>query len=236
MFNINKTIMTKRITFVSLLMIALLAVSCSKRQEQKVEVEQPKVDTTAVLVMQAQKCSRLYTTEYRMHKVITHDDQLSLKGKVLNHDYDVKLPLGERKVAIPVDATVKAYIDFANFSAENVVRDSSHIEIILPDPHIVLSATRINHDDIKEYVALTRRNFTDEELSSYEKQGRQAMIADIAKTDILESARIGAANVLVPMLQQLGYRAKNITISFRHDLKRGDMSKLIDKTTVEKKK
>ena len=113
--------MTKRITFVSLLMIALLAVSCSKRQEQKEEVEQPKVDTTAVLVMQAQKCSRLYTTEYRMHKVITHDDQLSLKGKVLNHDYDVKLPLGERKVAIPVDATVKAYIDFANFSAENVV-------------------------------------------------------------------------------------------------------------------
>ena len=55
--------MTKRITFVSLLMIALLAVSCSKRQEQKEEVEQPKVDTTAVLVMQAQKCSRLYTTE-----------------------------------------------------------------------------------------------------------------------------------------------------------------------------
>lgn len=228
--------MTKKITFVSLLMIALLAVSCSKRQEQKVEVEQPKVDTTAVLVMQAQKCSRLYTTEYRMHKVITHDDQLSLKGKVLNHDYDVKLPLGERKVAIPVDATVKAYIDFANFSAENVVRDSSHIEIILPDPHIILSSSRINHNDIQEYVALTRSRFTDAELSAFEQQGRQAIIADIGKTNILESARIGAANVLVPMLQQMGFKAENITISFRHDLTKHGVGALIDKTTVEKKK
>ncbi len=228
--------MANRITLISLLLAVLLASSCTKRQEPKAEVEHPHVDTTAVLVLQAQKCSRLYTTEYRIHKVITHDDQLSLKGKVLNHDYDVKLPLGDRKVAIPVDATVKAYVDFADFSPANVIRDTSHIEIVLPDPHIMLSATRINHNDIQEYVALTRRRFTDAELSNYEQQGRKAIIADIEKTDILESARVGAANVLVPMLQQMGFKAENITISFRHDLTKRGVGALIDKTTVEKKK
>ena len=211
--------MANRITLISLLLAVLLASSCTKRQEPKAEVEQPHVDTTAVLVLQAQKCSRLYTTEYRIHKVITHDDQLSLKGKVLNHDYDVKLPLGDRKVAIPVDATVKAYVDFADFSPANVIRDTSHIEIVLPDPHIVLSATRVNHDDIREYVAVTRSRFSDEELASYEQQGRKAIIADLGKTDILETARASAANVLVPMLQQLGYRPENITVTFRRDLK-----------------
>ena len=168
--------------------------------------------------MQVQRQSRLYTTEYHIHKVITHDDQLALKGKLLSHDYNVALPFGKRKIAIPVDATAKAYIDFAGFSEKNVRRDSSHIEIMLPDPRIVLSATRVNHDDIREYVALTRSRFTDEELASYEQQGRKAIIADLGKTDILETARASAANVLVPMLQQLGFRTEDITITFRRDL------------------
>ncbi len=219
----------------ALLLLLFAFVSCDNKQTPEPVTEQPKMDTIPTLVMQVQRCSRLYTTEYHIHKVITHDDQLELKGKLLGHDYNMQVPLGKRKIAIPVDATAKAYIDFANFSEKNVRRDSTHIEIILPDPHVVLSATRVNHNDIKEYVALTRRNFTDEELSSYEKQGREAIITDIAKTEILESARVGAANVLVPVLQQLGYKAENITISFRHDLRHNDISRLIDRSTVEKK-
>ena len=218
------------------MLLGLVFVACGDRQKSKEQAGQPHVDTIPTLVMQAQRCSKLYTTEYHIHKVITHDDQLALRGKLLGHDYNMQLPLGKRKIAIPVDATVKAYVDFADFSEKNVRRDTSHIEITLPDPHIVLSATRVNHSDIKEYVALMRRNFSDAELSSYEQQGRKAIIADIAKTDILESARVGAANVLVPMLQQLGYKAENITITFRHDLNGHDLSQLIDRTTVENKR
>lgn len=192
--------------------------SCGNRQTSATEPTEPQIDTIPTLVMQVQRQSRLYTTEYHIHKVITHDDQLALKGKLLSHDYNVALPFGKRKIAIPVDATAKAYIDFAGFSEKNVRRDSSHIEIMLPDPRIVLSATRVNHDDIREYVALTRSRFTDEELASYEQQGRKAIIADLGKTDILETARASAANVLVPMLQQLGFRTEDITITFRRDL------------------
>lgn len=228
--------MIRILTNIALLLVLAALVACGKKQTTgATDDEQPKIDTIPTLVMQAQRCSRLYTTEYHIHKVITHDDELALKGRLLSHDYDVKLPFGKRKVAIPVDATVKAYVDFSDFSEKNVRRDTSHIEIILPDPHIVLSATRVNHDDIKEYVALTRSGFSDAELSSYEQQGRKAIIADIGKTGILESARVGAANVLVPMLEQLGYRAENITISFRHDIGQRDLSALVDRTTVEKK-
>ena len=166
---------------------------------------------------------------------VTHDDQLALKGKLFNKDYNINLPLGKRKVAIPIDATMKAYIDFADFSAANVRRTPTHIELILPDPHIVLTSSRINHDDVKEYVALMRRDFSDEELASYELQGREAIIKDIAKSNIIEQARIGATNALVPMLRQLGFDEPNIIISFRKNFTPQEVEQLVDASTIEKK-
>lgn len=212
----------------------ILATSCGKRKAPAADsADSSRIDTTALMVMQIQKCSRIYTTEYRVHKIITHDDQLAMKGRLAGHDYNISLPLGKRKIAIPVDATIKAYVDFGGFSAANVRRDSTHIEIVLPDPRIVLTSSRIDHNGIREYVALTRRNFSDEELASYEQQGRKAIIADIAKTDIIESARAGAANVLVPMLVQTGFKPENITISFAHDYAPRDIMRLMDNTTGE---
>lgn len=148
-----------------------------------------RIDTTATLVMQIQKCSRLYTTEYQVHKIVTHDDDIKLKGKLFSKKYNITLPLGQRKVAIPMEATLKAYVDFAEFSADNVRRDSTHIELILPDPRIVLTSSRIDHNEIKEYVALMRSNFSEEEPQSYEMQGREVIIHDIANSDITERAR-----------------------------------------------
>lgn len=220
----------KKIHIIAALVCAIAATSCTGWQEKPNATGDTvaHVDTTRIMVMQIQKCSRLYTTEYRIHKVITHDDRLAVKGRLLNHDYDIALPLGKRKVAIPVDATAKAYIDFGGFGEANVRRDSSHIEIILPEPHIVLTSSRIDHEHIHEYVALTRRNFSDEELASYEQQGRKAIIADLGNTDILENARIGAANVLIPMIEQMGYRQENITVSFSRDYKPHDIVRLVE--------
>ena len=203
-----------------------------------------RIDTTATLVMQIQKCSRLYTTEYQVHKIVTHDDDIKLKGKLFSKNYNITLPLGQRKVAIPlgkrkiaipVDATVKAYIDFAGFSDANVRRDSTHIEIVLPEPRIVLTSSRIDHNEIKEYVALMRSNFSEEELQSYEMQGREVIIHDIANSDITERARQGAANAIVPILRQLGYKPQNITISFRKKFTPADVEGIISSSSVENK-
>lgn len=182
-------------------------------------------DTIPMLVMQIQKCARLYTTEYHIHKIVTHDDVLKLKGTLLSKDIDVALPLGERKIAIPMDATLKAYIDFSDFSERNIERHGDKITIVLPDPQVVLTSSKINQDEIREYVGLTRSRFTDKELSSYEQQGRQAILNSVPRLNIKRQAQGNAARVLVPMLTEMGYREENVTIAFRKNL---DIMELIN--------
>lgn len=151
----------------------------------------------------------------------------------MKKDFSINLPLGSRKIAIPMDATLKAYIDFADFNEDNVKRQGDKIEIILPDPHVTLTSTRINHDEIKQYVALTRSRFSDEELSSYERQGREAIIKDIPSMGMMDMARESAARTLIPMIEQMGFEESNITVSFRKHYTLNDIKSLLDKTTIE---
>lgn len=218
--------MMNRLYFNFLIVFAALAVAgCSRKQTP---LQQPEsVDTIPMLVMQVQKCSRLYTAEYKMHKIITHDDEIRMKGKFLNQDYDVALPMGSRKIAIPIDATVKAYIDLSSFSEKNVRRVGDKIDVTLPDPRIEMTSSRINHGEIRKYVALTRQNFSDKEMAGYEQQGRQAIINDIPQTGIMEMAKESAARVMVPFFVGMGFNEKDITISFRKDFSDNEIKKMI---------
>ena len=173
------------------------------------------IDTVPMLIMQVQKCSKLYTAEYRVHKIVTHDDALRLKGSLLQKQFDIKVPLADRKIAIPIDAKLKAYIDFSDFSEENIERDGRKITIVLPDPQVTMTSSKIDQKNVRQYVALTRSDFSDAELADYQQQGRQAIIESIPKMGILESAQRNAAKVLVPMLKELGYAEEDITIAFR---------------------
>lgn len=218
--------MMNRLYFNFLIVFAALAVAgCSRKQTPRQQPEY--VDTIPMLVMQVQKCSRLYTAEYKMHKIITHDDEIRMKGKFLNQDYDVALPMGSRKIAIPIDATVKAYIDLSSFSEKNVRRVGDKIDVTLPDPRIEMTSSRINHGEIRKYVALTRQNFSDKEMAGYEQQGRQAIINDIPQTGIMEMAKESAARVMVPFFVGMGFNEKDITISFRKDFSDNEIKKMI---------
>ncbi len=218
--------MMNRLYFNFLIVFAALAVAgCSRKQTPRQQPEY--VDTIPMLVMQVQKCSRLYTAEYKMHKIITHDDEIRMKGKFLNQDYDVALPMGSRKIAIPIDATVKAYIDLSSFSEKNVRCVGDKIDVTLPDPRIEMTSSRINHGEIRKYVALTRQNFSDKEMAGYEQQGRQAIINDIPQMGIMEMAKESAARVMVPFFVGMGFNEKDITISFRKDFSDNEIKKMI---------
>ncbi|WP_311417336.1 DUF4230 domain-containing protein [Hoylesella nanceiensis] len=188
------------------------------------------VDTIPMLVTQVQKCSRLYSAEVKVRKIITHTDEKEISGTFLNQSFNLKLPVSQRKLAIPIDATIKAYIDFNNFSSSNIIRNKEQINIILPDPQLTLTSSRIDHSNIKQYVALMRSNFTDEELAHYEQEGRKAIIKDIPKLDVLELARISAAKTLIPIFVGLGFKEENITITFRKELNSNNASSLITNT------
>lgn len=224
--------MRKLLHILTILMVAYAvgACSCSKERQQP-EEEAVVSDTMPRLIMQVQQCSRLYTAEYHIHKIVTHDDVVRLKGNFLRKEFDIPLPLGERKVAIPMDATLKAYIDFSGFSEKNVERDGRRITIVLPDPQIVLTSSKINQQEVKTYVGLTRSHFTDRELTAYEQQGRQAILNSAADMGIVQTAQENATRVLVPMLVEMGYREQDVTIAFRHDL---NIRQLIN-SSIEKK-
>lgn len=217
-------------TVILSLIILLATTACSHRDEEVTAPEQQEQERPR-LVMQVQKCARLYTTEMRIHKIITHDDVLRLKGSLLAKDFNIALPLGERKIAIPMDATLKAYIDFSTFSEDQVERDGDRITIFLPEPKVVMTSSRIDRKEIREFVGLTRSQFTDQELTSYEQQGRQAIVNSIPQLGIVDMARENAARVLVPMLTEMGYKEENVTIAFRRGL---DLSRLFD-ANIEKK-
>lgn len=189
-----------------------------------------------MMIMQIQKCSKLYTAEYHIHKIVTHNDVMKLKGSFLSRSFSLNLPLGNRKIAIPMNATLKAYIDFGKFSKDNVKKKGNKLEIILPDPKVALTSSKIDHENVKKYVALTRSNFSDAEMAEYEKQGRASIIQSIPDMGIIELARDNAARILIPMCEGLGYREQDITITFRKNFKISDLPELLDKTTIENAK
>lgn len=209
-----------------MLVLAVMMTACGHQAEQQGESSETVViDTIPQMVMQIQQCSRLYTTEVKVHKIVTHDDVVRLKGNLMSKQFSIPLPLGERKIAIPMDATLKAYIDFSEFDEKSIERDGDKITILLPDPQVVLTSSKINQKEIKEYVGLVRAHFSDSEMSNYEQQGRLAIISNIPQMRIMETAQANAARVLVPMIKQMGYREENITIAFRKNLTINDIIK-----------
>ena len=221
----------KRIVVYSALLLLLLA-SCHK-DTKTVKSDLP-VDTIPMMVMQIQKCSKLYTAEYHLHKIVTHKDQMRLKGTILAQKFDITLPVGNRRIAIPMDATLKAYIDFNGFSEKNIRRRGEKIQVTLPDPKVELTSSRINHQEIKKQLSILRKNFSDEEMTNYEKQGRAAILNEIPNLGIIEMARESAANTLIPMICQLGYKEEDITITFRKKYTTEDFPILLDTKTFAK--
>lgn len=213
-------------TFYFVIVLCLSLLSACRGEETQAEAV--RVDTLS-LVMQVKECARLYTAEYEVHKLVLKDDPLWVKGNLFQRAFDVKVPIGERKVMIPLDVTLKAYIDFTGFDEKNVLRSGDRIVVTLPDPRVVVTSSRINHDEVKQFVSLTRSDYTSAELADFTRQGEDEILASVPQLGILEMARENAAHVLVPMLTRLGYDERNIVISFRKDFTTADMPLLLDR-------
>ena len=195
--------------------------ACGKGDEQRDEVELPDI------VMQVQQQARLYSTEYRLHKIITQDDTRQLQGSILNQKYKLDLPLGKRSIAVPIEATVKTFVDFGEFSEKNVKRNGEKIEIILPDPQFEITSTRVNHDEVKQYIPLLRSNFSDAELTALTQAGRAAVAKDLPRLNLTESARQNAARTLIPLLSAMGFDESQITVTFRKKFTVSEISKFL---------
>lgn len=216
--------MKKLIGLIMTGVLVFIATACggSKKGEA---AEAKAIDSIPLLVTQIQRCSRLYTTEYRIHKLVTCESNRQISGFGFSFGLDV---FGDRKIIIPIDATLKGYIDMSQIRAQHIDRQGDRISITLPDPEVMMTSTRIDHENIKEFVTGFRDDFTDSEMSSFEKQGRKAIIAEIPELGVERTARENAVRILVPLISQMGFSEQNITINFRRDYTPHDLIRKLE--------
>ena len=77
---------------------------------------------------------------------------------------------------------------------------------------------------VRKYKA---EQITDAELTAYERQGRASIVKSIPQLNVMEQARQNAANVIIPMVAQMGFKEENITVNFRKDFNYGDITRLL---------
>lgn len=177
-------------------------------------------DTLRDLVMRVRSQSRLYTAEFQVHKVVLFSDESRLGGALLN----LKFP-GDRKVAVPIDLTLKGFVDFSRFSALNVHCGDSLLIITLPDPGVTVTASKIDHKGTRQYLSVGRSAFTDAEITRLAQQGEDSILSHLSHFDLIEASRRSAARTLVPLLCAMGYKESNIIVRFRKDF--GDLRDLL---------
>lgn len=195
-------------------LFAMLATGCSGGSEEAEPAKESSLDSIPLLVTQIQRCSRLYTTEYRIHKLVSCESNRQISGLGFSFGLDI---FGDRKIIIPIDATLKGYIDMGLIRTQHIERQGDRISITLPDPEVMLTSTRIDHANIKELVTGFRDDFSDREMTDFEQQGRKAIIAEIPELGIERTARENAVRFLVPIISQMGFSEQNIIINFRRD-------------------
>lgn len=202
----------------------------SHQEEVPVDEAVEAVADSIDLVLTVARTSRLYTAEYQVHKIVTHSDVKFLRTTLLGHTLDTRLSLGDRKIAIPIDVTLKAYIDFSGFNESQIERsdDGTKIHITLPDPKVVVTSSKIDHQSTKQYTDILRSDFTDEEMTDFTAQGVRAILKTVPQLGILESARQGAAQTLIPLIASLGYAESDIVITFRKQFTVSDLPQIID--------
>lgn len=210
------------------LALSFLACACANLPANRQDSDNTDNADSTDLVLRISRQSRLYTAECKVHKVVTHEDLLQWEASVLGYEFKQKLPLGNRKIAIPIDVTLRVYIDFSRFGSEQVERSGESVRIILPNPRIVVSSSRVDHQGIRQYTDITRHEYTDEEMTLFTRQGVQSILEKAPETGILDTARENAAALLIPLLTQLGYKRENISVTFRDDLKEMPLELLYD--------
>lgn len=203
--------------------------SSSSAGGDKAAAGQVRTDTTAQVVLEVSRSARLYTSEFIIHKIVTHSDNPVIEGNVLGVPVKMKAAIGNRKMAIPIDVTLKAYIDFADFSEKNVTRTDSTITVTLPDPVIMASASKVDHKAMRQYVDGMRSRYSDAEIAEYARQGADSVISHADKFGIVAQAERSAAATLIPMLQRMGYKEHQISVRFRKKFTENELFRMTQK-------
>lgn len=229
----QETDMKKRALLFAGLAVLLSTSACRQETAKQVENTIEQADS-ATVVLRLQQCSKIYSTEYKIHKIITSSDRLKLEGNIINRKVDMPIPSGTRKIAIPIDVVIKGYTDLSQISEKNIKVEGKKISITLPDPQFAVTAVKIDRQNIAQTAELMRSRYQEQDINRLTRQGVNSLHKDLPWNEFLETARSNAAYTLFPILQAMGF--EEIHIQYRKNLKESSKESLLLFKTIEERK
>lgn len=150
-------------------------------------------------ILALREMNELVTVEYVVNKIIkAADDQTWYK-------------IGERKILMTCEATLKAGIDFSKIGTDNInIKDK---EITLTLPHATLFSLSIKPEDIKvayEEVGAFRDNFSSQERNMLAARAQQQIQASVDSLGVLQTAETNASLFVSNFLRNLGYEKVSV--------------------------
>jgi hypothetical protein len=145
--------------------------------------------------------AQLGTVEYTITKIVKVDDNAFYK-------------IGDRKILFSCRAYMKAGIDLADFTTEDVKLDkkSNSIHVQLPQPKVLSFNMPLDEAKLEyESVSTLRSDFTTEDRMNFLKQGEENILADVENLGILQDAEKNATLFFESLFASLGVEEVKIT-------------------------
>ena len=181
----------------ALLGAALLALpGCSRRSALEETVQR---EVEAITAMK-----QLSLVEYRVSKIIKADDE------------GAWYKIGERKILLSCTAYLKAGIDLATFSQEDVDIDWTGKRVSVTIPHATLLSLDMPASEIRveyDHVTMLRQSFSAEERNALLRQGEKQIRGSVPSLGILEKADENARRFFESVFQKMGF--ETVDVSFR---------------------
>jgi Protein of unknown function (DUF4230) len=173
-------------------LLLLLQAGCGKREERRQEI------------LALRELSELATAEYTVTKIVrANDDKTWYK-------------IGERKILISCEASIKAGIDLSKLSDEAISVSGKKIKIQLP--HAQLISLNLPPEKMTveyETTTLFRDKFSTADRDALLAQAESQIRSSIDSLGILQTAETNASLFISNFLRKSGYE----TIEIRYDKK-----------------
>jgi hypothetical protein len=155
----------------------------------------PKEQKESVVVQSIQQTGQLVTVEYSLSKMIKATDNKTW------------YKLGERRILLSAQATVKAGVDLQTVTPDDVTINEKSIQLRLPAPQVF--SVSIPPDKIKvlyQDVAFFRSRFSASEREDLLRQAEKQVRSLTDSLGILQTAQTNAETFLRNLLQQGGFQ------------------------------
>jgi len=147
---------------------------------------------------------QLSLVEYRVSKIVKADDE------------GAWYKIGDRKILLSCTAYLKAGVDLATFSQDDVNIDWTGKRVTVTIPHATLLSLDMPPSEIRleyDHVTMLRHSFSAEERNALLRQGEKQIRDSVPSLGILEKADENARRFFESVFLKMGF--ETVEVSFR---------------------